>query len=131
MQRLDENVKEILEQALMYADMGWKLHPCKPSDKRPLLKAWHEKATNDPKQVRKWWEEEFLGAAIGCKTGPDSGFWVLDADLPEGPKELEKLDLPRSMKQQTGSGGIQIFFAWNGKNIRNGSRNIGPGLDVR
>ena len=121
---------EVLEYALRYAEnAGWKIHPCK-ADKRPYLKAWQEKATADPEQIKEWWSK-WPNALIGCATGPDSGIWVLDADLPTGPEHVAKMELPATLRQQTGSGGLQLFFSWNGHNIRNSSRKIAPDCDVR
>ena len=121
---------EVLTYALRYAqNAGWKLHPCKP-DKTPMLKDWPKQATNDPEQIKFWWSK-WPEALIGCVTGPDSGIWVLDADMPDGPGEVEKMNLPATLTQQTGSGGFQYFFSWNGHNIRNSSRKLGPGIDVR
>ena len=121
---------EVLEYALRYAEnAGWKIHPCK-ADKTPYLSAWHKKASNDPAQIKQWWSK-WPDALIGCATGPDSGIWVLDADLPEGPDHVLQMGLPATLTQQTGSGGFQYFFSWNGHNIRNSSRKLGPGIDVR
>jgi hypothetical protein len=123
-------MSDLLEQALHYAqNAGWLIHPCKP-DKTPYLKAWQEKATTDPEQIKSWWSK-WPEALIGCATGQMSGIWVLDADLPDGPDELEQMNLPSTLKQQTGSGGLQVFFSWNGHNIRNSARKLGKCLDVR
>ena len=121
---------KLLRSALYYAGKyAWLIHPCKP-DKRPCLKNWQDKATNDPEQIKKWWKK-WPDALIGCATGPDSGIWVLDADYPEGPEQAKQMDLPETFIQETGGGGLQYFFAWNGRNIRNSSRKIAPGIDVR
>jgi len=120
---------DLLEQALKYAAAGWKLHPCK-LDKTPYLKDWPGRATDDPDQIREWWNK-WPGASIGCATGEASGVWVLDADLPDGPDEIEKMKLPPTLTQQTGGGGFQYFWKCNGTEIRNSARKVGPGLDVR
>jgi len=127
--------KEILDQALIYAEkMGWHIHPCR-KDKKPYLNDWPHKATNDPAKIKEWWRK-WPDASIGCKCGPDSKIWVVDVDLPDGPETIKRLqkdygDLPTTLKQKTGSGGLQIFFSYNGSEIRNSSRKLGPGIDVR
>ena len=125
---------KLLGHALKYAAFGWRVHPCR-KDKRPILSAWQKQATTDPDQIRQWWSE-YPDASIGCACGPGSGVWVLDLDLPDGPDTIEYLakgkePLPHDMKQQTGSGGLQLFFHYNGTEIRNSSRKVGPGIDVR
>jgi len=120
---------ELLIAALKYAAAGWKLHPCR-LDKTPYLKDWPGKATNDPDRIREWWSK-WPDASIGCATGEVSGMWVLDADLPDGPPEIEKMQLPPTLTQKTGGGGFQYFWNSNGTEIRNSARKVGPGLDVR
>jgi len=126
---------QLLNNALIYADKaGWKIFPCK-LDKTPYTKKGFKEATTDPEQIKKWWTK-WPDASIGCACGPDSGIWVLDVDLPQGPESLKKLisengELPETRLQQTGSGGFQYFFSWNGKNIRNSASKIGKDIDIR
>ena len=122
--------KPLVEYAVEYAKRkGWRIHPCRP-DKRPYLLAWQKNASSNESQIRKWWEQ-YPDAIIGCACGPKSGIWVIDADLPDGPDELERLNLPATLGAKTGSGGIHRFFTWNGYNIKNSSKRIAPGIDVR
>jgi hypothetical protein len=128
-------MSELLEQALVYAEkMSWHIHPCM-KNKRPYLEDWPHQATNDTDTIKQWWKK-WPDASIGCKCGPDSGIWVVDVDLPHGPKTLQALqetygNLPETLKQKTGSGGLQIFFNYNGTEIRNSAGKIGKGVDVR
>ena len=120
---------KILESALHYAARGWKIHPCK-LNKKPYLTEWPEKATSDPEQIKKWWKQ-WPDASIGCCTGGVSGFWALDIDLPDGPGEAEKMDLPETLTQRTGGGGYQKLFLCNGEPIRNSAGKIARKIDVR
>ena len=128
-------MNELLENALIYAEKaGWEIFPCK-LDKSPYTKNGFKEATTDPEQIKKWWAK-WPEASIGCATGPASKIFVLDIDLPFGPKSLEDLilkhgSLPETRLQQTGSGGFQYFFQWNGKNIKNSAGKIGKDIDVR
>lgn len=124
-----------LDHALTYAEkMQWRVLPC-GLDKVALLKDWPNRASNKPIQIKQWWHSN-PDNSIGIACGPDSGIWVLDVDLPEGPKTIKAwedqgLVLPETLKQKTGSGGQQYFFAWNGRNVRNSSKKIGAGIDIR
>jgi len=121
--------------AQRYAERaGWRVHPVK-KDKRAILNDWPHVASNDVEQIDKWWHE-WPGASIGVVCGPDSGIWVLDLDLPKGPDNLKALEdkfgkLPKTLTQQTGSGGVQMFWKWNGSPIRNSSGKIAENIDVR
>ncbi len=91
----------------------------------------------EPDQIRKWWGRQ-PEASIGIPTGPVTGCFVLDVDLPDGPAALARLEeshgfLPATVEQRTGSGGRQMFFRWpsDGQGIRNSAGKLGPGLDVR
>lgn len=128
-------MSQLLENALMYAEKaGWSVFPCK-LDKSPYTKHGCKDATKDPDQIRAWWTK-WPDASIGCACGPDSKIWVLDIDLPDGPDSLKKLiadngELPETRLQQTGSGGMQYFFSWNGKEIKNTSGKLGHKIDTR
>ena len=128
-------MNELLSAALIYATKaGWRIFPCK-LNKSPYTDNGFYDATTDSEQIIKWWTR-WPDASIGCATGPDSGFWVLDVDMPNGPDSLRKLEqeygnLPNTRMQKTGSGGTHLFFIWNGVNIRNSSSKIGYKLDIR
>lgn len=125
----------LLENALIYAGKaGWKVFPCK-LDKSPYTPHGCKDATTDPEQIKKWWAK-WPDASIGCACGPDSGIWVMDIDLPEGPESLKRIlsehgQLPETRIQKTGSGGLQYFFSWNGTKITNTAGKIGKNIDTR
>ena len=113
-------MNELLDHALKYAAYGWHVFPCK-LDKTPYTDNGFKAATTDPDKIKEWWSR-WPDASIGCATGPGSKIWVLDIDLPNGPQNLDMVcrlhePLPSTMKQQTGSGGYQYFFQWNGHDI--------------
>ena len=128
-------MQTMLDHALNYAQNGgWRVFPCK-LDKSPHTPHGCKDATTDIEQIRKWWQQ-WPDASIGCACGPESGIWVLDIDLPDGPVALERLiaeygALPETRMQQTGGGGVQYFFGWNGTVIKNTAKQIGPGIDTR
>jgi Bifunctional DNA primase/polymerase, N-terminal/AAA domain/Primase C terminal 1 (PriCT-1) len=108
---------------------------CKSRGKHPLTPKGFKDATLDLDQIRAWWEE-WPNANIGMPTGPRSSYWVVDIDPPEGERSFESLcngypELPTVPVQTTGRLGKQLFFLYNGKEIRNSSSVLGLNIDVR
>lgn len=105
-----------LGMALVLArQVGWKVFPLRPSDKRPLsLHGFHD-ATLDPKQIEAWWRAE-PNAGIGVATGSPSGVVVLDVDPRNGGREsvhaivAQYGALPDTVVCQTGGGGQHYYF---------------------
>jgi hypothetical protein len=127
-----------LDWALEYAAIGWRVHPCRPGEKKPILDGWQKQATTDSTLIERWWGRT-PDANIALATGPGSGIFVLDVDGPEGERALVELErqhgpLPEIYPQQwTGSGrGWQAFFAYpEGRTIRNSAGRLGPKIDTR
>ncbi len=112
--------------------------PLSPGSKCPL-RGSHGllDATDDQDVSRARWKHE-PQANIGAATGPQSGFWVLDIDPPDGPKNLATLEakhdaLPVTIEASTPRGGRHLYWRWpgDGPEIRNSASRIGTGLDVR
>ena len=126
---------DLSKTAQAYAERaGWKVHPV-GLNKHAILEDWPNTASDDVEQIDKWWAER-PNASIGVVCGSRSGFWVLDIDLPDGPKNLERLEkehgkLPKTLMQQTGSGGKQFFWKWNGTPIKNSTSKIAKNIDTR
>ena len=123
--------------AQIYAErLGWRVHPLRPGDKRPLLKGWQERASADPQTVAAWWRE-YPDANIAIATGPGSGILALDVDGEAGERSLFELErthgpLPELYPMQWTGGGWQAFFAWpEGRNVRNSAGRLGDYLDTR
>lgn len=120
---------------LEMARRGWRLHPCKPHDKRPIITAWQDNATADLGVVSAWLET-YEGCNWGIATGAASNLLVLDIDGDDGIRSLLKFDregnqLPETLLVSTGRG-THIYFTWpEGVNIRNSAGKIGAGLDIR
>lgn len=124
----------VLTAALEYASKGWKVFPCWPPTKdgcgcarglaceRPgkhplgrLVPNGLLDATSDPALITAWWTQYPL-ANVAIRTGPESGFWVLDVDAYKGGAfALEELEskhgkLPVSVRARTGSGGASLHI---------------------
>lgn len=107
---------------------------CDSPGKHPRISAWQQKASRDPRQIRKWWEK-WPKANIGIATGSPSACIVLDIDVSKGGGAgfaalLETCDLPDTLEIQSGSG-AHLYFAYEGEDIKNSACKIGEGLDIR
>ena len=144
---------ELLQAALDYASRGWPvfpLHdvtsgscscsdsPCKKSPgKHPRTKNGLLDATTDEKAILRWWAK-WPTANIGIRTGPESGLWMLGPDGAQGIADLEALEtkfgpLPRTAKNQSGSGGRHYYFRFppDGSKIPLRKNHRGTKIDVR
>ncbi len=77
--------------ALHCAKLGLYVFPCRPGDKRPLVK-WRRLSTVDPEQIKQWWTE--YPDALPAVDLAKSGHVVTDADRhggPDGVVALERL----------------------------------------
>jgi putative DNA primase/helicase len=146
--------KNLLVEAIKYAEKGWKVFPlhsplpsgcscyrsdCSSIGKHPKTPNGLKDATLDFKAIEAWWNS-YPDANIGVCTGNESELLVLDVDPKNGGFEsLDKLielvgSLPRSRTINTGSGGIHIYFQYPKDGNKYGNRaNLGGlnGLDVR
>ena len=134
--------------ALEAAARGWHVFPARIKDgsKRSYVAGkanggarWG--ATTDPDTIRNYWQQ-FPEALLGITTGPNSGFFVIDADTPEGHAKdgvgtlrgwiKEHRPLPHTIEATTPSGGWHIYFRWpDNLGIRNSESKLAPGIDVR
>lgn len=116
--------------ALDLAAEGYFVIPLGPN-KRPLVKGWQSKASDDARQIERWWTKR-PDAVPGLVTGERNGFTVLDIDQKNGKDgfaELKALGLDvdslSPCQVETTSGGRHIYFRWDGQG------NSAAGLDVR
>jgi hypothetical protein len=148
MMNMQDTFPNVAAAALEYAARGWHVFPARIKDgsKRSYIAGkanggarWG--ATTDPDTIRGYWQE-FSGALLGITTGPDSGFFVIDADTPEGHDKdgvgtlrgwIEEYGpLPDTIEATTPSGGWHVYFRWpDDLKIRNSQSDLAPGIDVR
>lgn len=145
--------------AIAWAAAGWRVHPCSPVHKRPLLAArkddagkrvprsgWTEQASADPAVVAGWWKRN-KNALIGLCMGDDRLFVVdFDPRVDAETGEIFELDglkaeteamiggaLPVSVTSVTQSGGVHLWLRWpddGGPPVTNRG-NLPPHVDVR
>lgn len=147
-----------LEWALAYATRGWLVFPvhgiradgvcscgdpdCDDAGKHPLTAHGLQDATTDAARLERWWRQ-WPGANIGIRTGPESGFFVVDVDPDKGGDdtlaELERAHgrLPDTVEALTGGGGRHLLYQHPGWYVPNGTGSakhpgrFGPGVDIR
>src|SRR5438128_496832 len=120
---------------LRMARRGWRLFPAN-REKKPLIEAWPQQASNDPAQLR-FWAKRWSGCNWALATGAGSGIFVLDVDGEPGLAAIRGLSAQHgwewieTLGVKTGRGSHH-YFAWpEGANIRNSAGKLGPGLDIR
>jgi Bifunctional DNA primase/polymerase, N-terminal/Primase C terminal 1 (PriCT-1) len=125
-----------LDELLRMAAHGWRLFPCAPHAKTPLLKGWPTLASCDAAVIRRW-AQEHANCNWGVACGPTSAVWVLDVDGEKGNASLRALveqhgeDWTRTLAVTTRRG-QHFYFAYPpGTTIKNSTQRVGPGLDVR
>lgn len=114
------------------ARLSFKVFPCDPSTKRPLVK-WRDASTTDLEQIERWWKER-PDAMPGLPTGEANGVSVVDLDVrPEKDGLAAYCDLgldpaDAGLIVTTPSGGRHLYF-----DHRDGVANQATkaGIDVR
>jgi hypothetical protein len=121
-----------LENALRYAELGYKVFPCIPGGKKPLTEHGFKDATGDSKIIAAWWETT-PDANIGIAT---EGLVVIDIDgannpwLADAPDKIA--DLLRAPTAQTPRGGRHhVFRQPTGKDWRSTTGAIAEKVDTR
>ncbi|MBW4717810.1 bifunctional DNA primase/polymerase [Saccharothrix obliqua] len=76
-----------VDAALAAAARGWHVFPLVPGGKTPVIRAWEERATTDPRLIRRWWADRRrnVGIAVGR-----SGLLVVDLDDGRGEHPPER-----------------------------------------
>jgi len=126
----------LLDAAIEYARLGWQVFPCHPVGHHPLVKRGFYEATAEANMIKSWWTR-WPDAAIGLRTGQESGMFAIDIDPRHGGDislellETEHGPLPETVESQTGGGGRHLLFAWPGRPVPCSVGKIGRGIDTR
>lgn len=148
----------LLDAALAYARLGWRVFPLREADKIPKIRSAHpagdplngvcrgecgkeghgcHDATTDEDKIRKWWKK-WPAANIGIATGEGSGVDVLDLDCAaaiadNGLAVLTNLEAVYGQvfapTVVTGGGGQHLYFRHE-PGVQNRAKML-PGIDVR
>jgi len=120
----------MLNEALEYAEMGFKVFPCAPGEKYPITPDGFKSATVNEKQIDAWWSQ-YPDANIAIST---EGLLVVDVDgaendWPTDPDKYEELmQYPVSI---TPRGGRHYLFKDPDKKYRNTTSHLGLRVDTR
>jgi putative DNA primase/helicase len=116
----------IRDAAFEYAARGWHVFPAPPGLKKSHLaeryaggRKWG--ATTDPATITRVWRR-WPEANVGIVCGPKSGFFVVEADTPDGHmhdgvSNLRALiakhgDLPHTIEAESPTGSWHLYFKW-------------------
>ena len=131
----------LLEYALIYAELGWKMLPTK-KDKHPLGGCkWREECTNEKGKLEEWfYKRPHVGIGIATE---ESNLFVLDLDVKidkegkhiNGITALQHLEdehepLPETLVSETPSGGRHYYFNYPEGGAPQSVNKIAKGINV-
>ncbi|MAF05118.1 bifunctional DNA primase/polymerase [Herbaspirillum sp.] len=127
-----EKKNKLLEAALEYVEMGYRVFPLIPGTKKPLVARGLLEATSDKNQICYWWAQH-PRANIGLST---DGQLVIDVDTAANPWLYSHPDRMRSLAsgpiQQTPHGGLHYFYTQpKGQAWGNTTSRVAPHVDTR
>lgn len=119
----------MLEEALKYANMGWKVFPLLPKKKQPYTKKGFYEATTDYNAIKAWWKK-WPDANIGIFL---DGLCVIDIDVHDkgknGYASLTEFDIPQTLAVNTPTGGRHYYFKIPQGMTVSRKTNYRPGID--
>jgi putative DNA primase/helicase len=113
--------------ALDYANRGWEVFPAKSDGSKKSEKSakfsnghrWGK--TTDLDEIRHDWRK-WPDANVGIATGPQTGFFVVEADTKKGHNvdgvatlralEAERGALPETLMAESPTGSLHYYFRW-------------------
>jgi hypothetical protein len=132
-----------VDEILSYAGLGLPAFPVSPRTKRPQVKGWQRKATDDgPKMYRYFahFPDCNVGLLLGRAIRPKAYVFALDVDpRHQGEESLRRLlkdrriRLPRTATAQTGGGGWHVLMTspFSVKSKPNAFGPEYPGIDLK
>jgi AAA domain/Bifunctional DNA primase/polymerase, N-terminal len=126
--------KNLLDAGLQAAKRGWKIFPC--DGKKPLTLHGFKDATTNEKQITSW-AEIYPGALWGRALPKD--IVVVDLDMKYGKNGIREFEKLQSCKPEqfdaprvaTATGGIHIYAHATGRDFKNTTDKIAPGVDTK
>jgi hypothetical protein len=118
----DEALPVTAAWARAYADVGWKVFPLWPGEKRPIYDGWPTGATTDHDLIDRYWADSTRNIGVVCGDAFDA--WDIESEHLEAFSSWMNRNgyiLPESPIAQTGRGGRHILTQPTGVG---GSRNL-------
>ncbi|MFC0340770.1 phage/plasmid primase, P4 family [Paracoccus niistensis] len=137
-----EILSEKANATLNLAHEGYYVFPVpvgsKKSHKSEKLSGSKWGMTREEAQIRRDWEK-WPEANIGVPCGEQNGIFVLDLDCKDGvdgvawlrSMEARHGALPKTVRAQSPTGGLHIWFAYPDFEVRNSASALAPGVDIR
>lgn len=123
----------MLESAIKYASLGWRIFPIKEGMKTPATPNGFKDATIDVNKINVWWSTNKYNIAI--RTGRESGIFCLDVDCKNNKNGFLWLkhqgEFPNTAIQITPSGGKHYIFKMPDFFIGSSSDKLAEGIDIR
>jgi hypothetical protein len=120
------SAQETRRWAYVYADLGWRVFPVVPGEKRPMYAGWQRDATTDHDLVNRWWRRD-PAPNIGVVTGEAFVAFDIEAqhlDRFRAALTTQLAPLPATPIARTGRGGVHILarvpFIEGGRAIEGG-----------
>lgn len=124
----------MLNVALANARESFRVLPCRPNGKVPVLRDWPNKATSNLSDVADLWAEHGEDCNVGIACG--DGFIVVDVDCKGGKRGFASLaalpQLPATRTVRTPSDGAHLYLKIPpGLRIQNSAGTLADGVDIR
>ena len=129
-------MKSPTEAALKIAqELGWRVFPANPNNKRPLIRGWPDRASNNPDEIRQLFAR-WQNAMVAVPIGVTNGITVVDIDVREdkdGFQTIEELGLQRLAiypAVRTPSGGVHLYISTGKDHYQYSAGRLGSGIDI-
>ena len=132
-------MKELFEQALKYAEMGFYVVPLQNYGKHMYRGTDLKIPSKNPERIEYLWKK-LPRANIGLPTSlRHNGLIIIDIDIRNGVDGRESLKileeqgivLPKTSVVRTGTGGYHFYYKNNTNHRFWGAKNVLPGIDIR
>lgn len=127
----------ILEAALAYAQLGWRIFPVVQNSKLPAIKEWPNAATTDQVQIVDWFADGTYNIGIVC--GRLSNLLVIDLDRHHSDQNgfesirsiSEKIGPPPTgLVQVTAGAGVHLLYVYPSLTTKL-PKKLAPGIDLQ
>jgi KaiC/GvpD/RAD55 family RecA-like ATPase len=127
-------VSSLRDHAVAFAERGFRVFPCIPQSKKPVVEKFYDFASSDPEAVTAMWTDPVMGWEKDFNIGVSTdNMIVVDIDMKNGKNGLASyvdLDLPLdTLMVRTPTGGLHAYLSGPSKSLSVGK--LGDGLDIR